>query len=284
MELRARIQQIVLAHRRCYGYRRVNRDLADQGWRVNHKRVVRMMAEDNLLAVRRRKYIVTTESEHDLPVFRNLAATLQVDWNQSVMGGRYHLHSSAGAVFVSGGGAGRLFQARWWAGRWMKRWRPLWSAAALLQGHRRTQARVRLRPSLRPGRAVCLAWEYVDLLEQSGAVLSMSRAGCPWENSVAARASSRRSSRRRSMPGLTATRADPELAAHVEEFIERVLQSDSTALGPGLSVAGGVSSSSTHLRNRELGGCRQASEFSEASGNLSFRCSRSSRDQAGTSP
>jgi transposase InsO family protein len=78
MELRTQIQQIVLAHRRCYGYRRVTKDLKDQGWRVNHKRVVRMMAEDNLLAVRRRKYIVTTESEHDLPVFRNLAATLKL--------------------------------------------------------------------------------------------------------------------------------------------------------------------------------------------------------------
>ncbi len=75
-ELRSRIQQIAIVHRRCYGYRRVTRDLKDQGWRVNHKRVARMMAEDNLLAVRRRKYIVTTESEHDLPVFRNLAATL----------------------------------------------------------------------------------------------------------------------------------------------------------------------------------------------------------------
>jgi putative transposase len=78
MELRARIQKIVIAHRRCYGYRRVTRDLKDQGWRVNHKRVARMMAEDNLLAVRRRKYIVTTQSEHDLPVFRNLAARLKV--------------------------------------------------------------------------------------------------------------------------------------------------------------------------------------------------------------
>jgi transposase InsO family protein len=78
MELRTRIQQIAIAHRRCYGYRRVTRDLKDQGWRVNHKRVARWMAEDNLLAVRRRKYIVTTASEHDLPVFRNVAATLKL--------------------------------------------------------------------------------------------------------------------------------------------------------------------------------------------------------------
>lgn len=76
--LRSRIQQIAIANRRFYGYRRVTRDLKNQGWRVNHKRVARMMAEDNLLAVRRRKYIVTTESEHDLPVFRNLAATLKL--------------------------------------------------------------------------------------------------------------------------------------------------------------------------------------------------------------
>ena len=76
--LRARIQQIAIAHRRCYGYRRITRDLKDQGWRVNHKRVARIMAEDNLLAVRRRKYIVTTDSEHDLPVFRNVAATLKL--------------------------------------------------------------------------------------------------------------------------------------------------------------------------------------------------------------
>jgi putative transposase len=78
MELRARIQQIAITHRRCYGYRRVTKDLHEQGWKVNHKRVARMMAEDNLLAIRRRKYIVTTESEHDQPVFRNLAATLQL--------------------------------------------------------------------------------------------------------------------------------------------------------------------------------------------------------------
>lgn len=77
MELRARIQQIALAHRRCCGYRRVNKELRSQGWRVNHKRVARIMAEDNLLAVRRRKFIVTTESGHDFPVFRNLAAILQ---------------------------------------------------------------------------------------------------------------------------------------------------------------------------------------------------------------
>ena len=62
------------------------KSVANQGWRVEHKRVVRMMAEDNLLAVRRRKYIVTTESEHDLPVFRNVAATLKYDGRSTSCG------------------------------------------------------------------------------------------------------------------------------------------------------------------------------------------------------
>lgn len=77
-ELRARIQQIVLEHRRNYGYRRVKKDLKDQGWVVNRKRVARIMAEDNLLSVRRRRYILTTQSAPDLPVFGNLAATMKL--------------------------------------------------------------------------------------------------------------------------------------------------------------------------------------------------------------
>lgn len=78
MELRSCIQQIVVAHRGNYGYRRVQRDLRDQGWTVNHKRVARIMAEDNLLAMRRRKFILTTESRHELPVYRNLARHMEL--------------------------------------------------------------------------------------------------------------------------------------------------------------------------------------------------------------
>ena len=78
MELRAQIQQIVLTHRGNYGYRRVSRELKDHGLAVNHKRVLRLMQEDNLLAVRRRKFILTTDARHDLPVYLNLAARMQL--------------------------------------------------------------------------------------------------------------------------------------------------------------------------------------------------------------
>jgi len=54
MEVRSAIQQIAVEHRRRYGYRRISAELRRRGMRVNHKRVMRIMAEDNLLAVRTR--------------------------------------------------------------------------------------------------------------------------------------------------------------------------------------------------------------------------------------
>lgn len=77
-ELRGRIQQIVLANRRNYGYRRVTRELHNQGWAVNHKRVARLMAEDNLLCLRKRRFVATTDSGHDLRVYLNLAARMEL--------------------------------------------------------------------------------------------------------------------------------------------------------------------------------------------------------------
>jgi putative transposase len=80
IELRAQIQQIVLAHRGHYGYRRVSRELNDHGVAVNHKRVLRLMQEDHLLAIRRRKFLMlTTDARHDLPVYLNLAARMQLN-------------------------------------------------------------------------------------------------------------------------------------------------------------------------------------------------------------
>ncbi len=56
-----------------YGWPRMTRELVRRGWAVNHKRVYRLMREDNLLCLRRRKFVITTDSAHDLPVYPNLA-------------------------------------------------------------------------------------------------------------------------------------------------------------------------------------------------------------------
>jgi putative transposase len=78
MELRAVIQQIFLEHRRRYGYRRITKELRRRGMVVNRKRVQRLMQTDNLLAVQRRAYVVTTDSKHDFEVYLNLASRLKL--------------------------------------------------------------------------------------------------------------------------------------------------------------------------------------------------------------
>jgi transposase InsO family protein len=76
MDLRNEIQTIALEWP-AYGRRRITQELRDRGWEVNGKRVRRIMREDNLLCLRRRKYVVTTDSNHDLPVYPNLAGAMK---------------------------------------------------------------------------------------------------------------------------------------------------------------------------------------------------------------
>ena len=78
MEVQSTIQQIVLEHRRRYGYRRVTAELRRRGMLVNHKRVARLMREDNLLAVQPRAFIVTTNSQHEFEVYLNLARRMKL--------------------------------------------------------------------------------------------------------------------------------------------------------------------------------------------------------------
>lgn len=73
LDLRDEIQRIALEFP-YYGRPRVTGELHDRGWRVNHKRVCRIMREDNLLCLRKRKFaVMTTDSNHDRPVYPNLA-------------------------------------------------------------------------------------------------------------------------------------------------------------------------------------------------------------------
>jgi len=78
MQVRSTIQAIAVEHRRRYGYRRITAELRRRGMLVNHKRVARIMREDNLLAVQPRTFRVTTDSAHDLEVFLNLARRMKL--------------------------------------------------------------------------------------------------------------------------------------------------------------------------------------------------------------
>ncbi|HVI10412.1 MAG TPA: IS3 family transposase [Candidatus Binatia bacterium] len=77
-EVRSAIQQIALEHRRRYGYRRICAELRRRGMQVNHKRVLRMLRRDNLLALRRRRFVVTTDSNHKFEVYLNLARRMKL--------------------------------------------------------------------------------------------------------------------------------------------------------------------------------------------------------------
>ena len=72
MEIRDEMQKIAVESP-AYGYRRITAELQRRGLDINHKRVLRMMREDNLLCVRRRSFVVTTDSRHCLPIYPNLA-------------------------------------------------------------------------------------------------------------------------------------------------------------------------------------------------------------------
>jgi transposase InsO family protein len=73
--LRDAVQRVALEWP-TYGSRRITRKLQHGGWRVNRKRVQRIMREDNLLCLRHRKFVVTTDSNHELPVYPNLAEAM----------------------------------------------------------------------------------------------------------------------------------------------------------------------------------------------------------------
>ena len=72
LDLRDALQRMALEFP-SYGWPRMTEELRRRGWAVNHKRVYRLMREDNLLCLRRRKFLVTTDSQHGLPVYPNLA-------------------------------------------------------------------------------------------------------------------------------------------------------------------------------------------------------------------
>ena len=70
--LRALVRASFEGSRTYYGSPRVYRDLIEDGERVSPKRVARLMQEDRLVARARKRFKVTTMSDHDQPIAPNL--------------------------------------------------------------------------------------------------------------------------------------------------------------------------------------------------------------------
>ena len=77
MKVRDELQKIAIEFPR-YGYRRMTVELHNRGYMVNHKKVLRLMQEDNLLCLKKRFKPVTTDSNHPYQVYPNLLRYKQI--------------------------------------------------------------------------------------------------------------------------------------------------------------------------------------------------------------
>lgn len=181
IDLRDEIQRIALEWP-CYGWRRITAELRRRGWQANHKRVKRLMREDNLLVLRRRKFLLTTDSNHPHSVFPNVAAEMELTginqlWVADITYIRLELEFVYLAVILD------AFSRRvvgWALDRTLE-------AALVVTALRRALADRQPLPGLvhHSDRGVQYACsDYTGMLTAHGITISMSRKGNPYDNAA----------------------------------------------------------------------------------------------------
>jgi putative transposase len=181
LDLRDAIQHIALEWP-SYGRPRITAELRRRGWIVNPKRVYRILREDNLLCVRRRKFLVTTDSNHGRRVFPNLAGQMVVtDVNQLWVADITYIRLQVEFVFLA-----VILDA-------CSRRVIGWALERTLEDDL-TLAALRMALSQRtiqPGLvhhsdrgSQYASDDYTDLLKAQGIDISMSRKGNPWDNAA----------------------------------------------------------------------------------------------------
>lgn len=179
MDLRDAIQKVALEWP-AYGRPRITAELRRQGWKVNPKRVHRMMREDNLLCVRKRKFVITTDSNHGLRVYPNLAAELTLTgvnqmWRADITYIRLEQEFVYLAVILD------AYSRRvigWALDRTMED--ELTLAALQMALDQRKPAPGFVHHSDRGSQYA--SNDYTGLLKKHGANISMSRKANPWDN------------------------------------------------------------------------------------------------------
>jgi putative transposase len=181
MDLRDAIQKIAVEWP-AYGRPRMTKELRERGWTVNPKRVHRLMREDNLLCVRKRKFVVTTDSNHTRKVYPNLARDMVLTainqlWRADITYIRLRDEFVFLAVILD------AYSRRvigWALDRTMEDKLPLTALGMALS-----------RRSVEPGLvhhsdrgSQYASNDYTDLLRANGIQISMSRKGNPWDNAA----------------------------------------------------------------------------------------------------
>ena len=181
MELRDAIQRIALEWP-SYGRPRITEELRRQGWTVNPKRVRRLLREDNLLCLRKRKFVVTTDSNHGRKVYPNLAGEMTLTgidqlWVADITYIRLQEEFIFLAVILD------AYSRRvigWALDRTMEDDLTL-AALRMALECRNVQAGL-VHHSDRGSQYA--SNEYTDLLKEQGIDISMSRKGNPWDNAA----------------------------------------------------------------------------------------------------
>src|SRR2546427_5707826 len=182
MALRDRVQRFALKYRYC-GYRVITKRLQREGWLVNHKRVLRLMREDNLLSLRRKKFVVTTESRHEYAIYPNLARRMQLSginqlWVADITYVRLRQEFIYLAMILD------VYSRRVVGWSLDRRLDSVLAQRALQQAIQSRQPQPGLiHHSDRGVQYACR--DYVAMLEQSGMQVSMSRPGNPYDNAFA---------------------------------------------------------------------------------------------------
>jgi putative transposase len=181
MELRDAIQRIALEWP-SYGRRRVTQELRRRGWRVNPKRVHRLMREDNLLCVRKRKFVVTTNSNHGKKVYPNLARKMVLtDVDQLWVADITYIRLREEFVFLAVILDAYSRRVIGWAlDRTIE-------DDLTLRALRMALAQRVIEPGLvhhSDRGSQYASGDYTDLLKENGIEISMSRKGNPWDNAA----------------------------------------------------------------------------------------------------
>lgn len=181
MDLRDAIQRIALQWP-SYGRPRITAELRRCGWQVNPKRVYRILREDNLLCMRKRKFVVTTDSNHGRKIYPNLARAMVLTgvdqlWVADITYIRLRQEFVFLAVILD------AFSRRvigWALDRTLE---DKLTLAALQKALSRRSVQPGLVHHSDRGSQYA-SGDYTDLLKQSGLAISMSRKANPWDNAA----------------------------------------------------------------------------------------------------
>lgn len=181
MDLRDAIQRIAVEWP-SYGRRRITAALRRNGWTVNPKRVYRLMREDNLLCVRKRKFVMTTNSDHGRKIYPNLAEEMLLTgtdqlWRADITYIRLREEFVFLAVILD------AYSRRvigWALDRTMEK--ELTLSALKMALSRRVVEPGLVHHSDRGSQYASI--EYTELLKENGIEISMSRKGNPWDNAA----------------------------------------------------------------------------------------------------